>query len=90
MNRPDAQGAVDLVSAAHDLLTHEQQTELAHKLGEALENWAREHGKAPTAILYFLVSFCWGWARTRCTWRAGQLQAYVVNACIHLDTQRRG
>lgn len=90
MNQPDAQGAVDLVSAAHDLLSHEQQNELATKLSEALENWARANGKAPTAILYFLVSFAWGWARTRCTWRPGQLQAYAVNACTILDSKRRG
>jgi hypothetical protein len=88
VSRPDALGAVDLVSAAHDLLTHEQQIELSKKLGQFFEGWARAHGKAPTAILYFLLSFAWGWARTRCTWRAGALQAYCVNAYTILDSKR--
>lgn len=88
MNRPDAQGAVDLVSSAHDILSHEQQLELANKLGRFFEGWCRAHGKAPTAILYFLISFAWGWARTRCQWRPGHLQTYVANACTVLDSKR--
>lgn len=89
-NGPDASGAVDLSSAAHDILTEEQQRDLADRLTIALDRWAETNARSPTAVLYFLVSFCWGWARTRCRWNPGQLQNYSLNVFTICDSKRRG
>jgi hypothetical protein len=74
-----------IVTPPSDLMTPIEQDLLLHQVNDDLEAFMKASGKSPIAVLYFLVSFTWGWAR-RCRWSTNQLAEYSIKAW---ETNRR-
>lgn len=71
------------------LLNNEQQTRLSNELSDWLEQTCHEEGCSPLAMLFFLLSYVWGWA-WRCGWKTPELASYSLRAWEACDRAKRG
>lgn len=70
-------------------MTQRQQLTLGTKLNRDLREFMTREHLSPLAMMYFLVSFLWGWAKA-CQWKSPALLRYAseaFSACERAEAQ---
>lgn len=71
-----------------ELMGADEQETLTQSLNLLFKRFRDKHNISPIGILYFLVSYTWGWARG-CGWNSRYLNDYSQRAYEACDKRER-